>query len=203
MPRLLWPIHTRGQATAPARGLPPSARGRGAMCQRRPPRISRLSRGTREHATALAVFGKKAQHASFLRERNMAQDAIELLMLSSDLCRRVASRHYARRDIERKTSLLARQRVGAMSQLCYASTTECLEIFAPQNDARCFRPLYANSCRRLVRAPWRQNGNGYCNQDDEPPLSRMAMSASLLPGETLCWAWKIRPVTSWRRHRQA
>ena len=168
VPRLLWPIHTHSQATAPARGLPPSASGRGAMCQLRPPRASRLLRGTREHATALAVSGKKAQHASFLRERNMAQDAIELSMLSSDLCRRVASRHYARRDIERKTSLLARQRVGAMSQLCNASTTECLETFAPQNDARCFRPLYANSCRRLVCAPWRQTGTGTVTKTMSP-----------------------------------
>ena len=46
-----------------------SARGRGATCQLRPPQHSRLQRGTRGRATALAVSGKEAQHASVCRAR--------------------------------------------------------------------------------------------------------------------------------------
>ena len=51
------------------RGLSPSARGRGATYQLRPPRISRLLRNTRERATAFAVYREEAQHASLLRAR--------------------------------------------------------------------------------------------------------------------------------------
>ena len=48
-----------------------SARGRGATCQLRPPQHSRLQRGTRGRATALAVSHEEAQHASFLRARTV------------------------------------------------------------------------------------------------------------------------------------
>ena len=65
-PRCLWLVLALGKGTAPARGLSPSARSRGATCQLRPPRISWLSRGTRESATALAASREEAQHASFL-----------------------------------------------------------------------------------------------------------------------------------------
>ena len=96
---------------------------------------------------------------------------LNFAMLSSNSCRRVSSRHCARREVERKTSLLARQRAGATSRLCHLSTTKCLEIFAPPSEARRFRTLYASSSRWLVHAPRRENGNQYCNQDDELPLA--------------------------------
>ena len=71
MPRWLWSLYALSKATAPARSLSPSTRGRGATCQLLPPRdrISRLSRGTCERATALAVSGEKTQHAGLLRAR--------------------------------------------------------------------------------------------------------------------------------------
>ena len=65
--RWLWSLRALGKGSAPDRGLFPSACGRGATCHWLPPRLSRLSRGTREGATALAVSGEKALHASFLR----------------------------------------------------------------------------------------------------------------------------------------
>ena len=70
--RWLWSAHALGKGTALTRGLSPSARGRGATSQLRPPRISRLLCGTREHGTALAVSREEAQHASLLRARRAA-----------------------------------------------------------------------------------------------------------------------------------
>ena len=57
------------KGTAPARGLSPSARARGATCQLRPPTPSqrRVARGA--GAPALAVSGEEAQHSSLLRVR--------------------------------------------------------------------------------------------------------------------------------------
>ena len=69
VPRRLWSAGTLGQSIAPARGLSLSARGRGATYQLRPPIISRLSCGTRERATALAVSREEAQYACLLRVR--------------------------------------------------------------------------------------------------------------------------------------
>ena len=69
MPRWLWSVRALGKANAPACGLSPSARGRGATCKLRPPRISRLPRDTRIRATALSVSRKEVQHASLLRAR--------------------------------------------------------------------------------------------------------------------------------------
>ena len=73
MPRWLWSLHALDKGTAPARGLSPSAHGRGATCQLRPPRTSRLSRGTCERTTALTVSREEAHHASFLRARAVAR----------------------------------------------------------------------------------------------------------------------------------
>ena len=64
VPRWLWSADAQGKGIAPARGLSPSARGRGVTYQLRPPRISRLLRGTRERGTALAFYREEAQHAS-------------------------------------------------------------------------------------------------------------------------------------------
>ena len=67
--RCLWSAHALSKDTALTSGLSPSARGRGATYQLRPPRISRCSRSTRKPATALAVSREEAQYASLLRAR--------------------------------------------------------------------------------------------------------------------------------------
>jgi hypothetical protein len=72
VPRRLWSAGTLGQSIASARGLSISARGRGATYQLRPPIISRLSCGTRERATALAVSREEVQHASLILARRAA-----------------------------------------------------------------------------------------------------------------------------------
>ena len=62
-----------GRGTAPARGLSPSARGRGATCQLRPPRISRLSRGTqRARHCARCLSGGGAARELAARARRAA-----------------------------------------------------------------------------------------------------------------------------------
>ena len=67
----MWSVRALGKDTAPTRGLSPSARGRGATCQLRPPRASRLSRRTRGRVTALAISREEAQHASLLGMRHV------------------------------------------------------------------------------------------------------------------------------------
>ena len=67
--RWLWSVHALGKGTAPARGLSPSACGRGATCQRWPRTISRLSRGTHGRTIALAVSRKEVQHTRLLHAR--------------------------------------------------------------------------------------------------------------------------------------
>ena len=69
VPRWLWSVGALGKGSAPTRGPSPSARGRGATYQLRPPRISSLFRGTRKRATALTVSREKAQYASLLCAR--------------------------------------------------------------------------------------------------------------------------------------
>jgi len=58
--------HVRRTATAPAGSLSLSARGRGATCQMRPSKMSRLSCGMRERVNALTITQGEAQHASLL-----------------------------------------------------------------------------------------------------------------------------------------
>ena len=67
VPQRSWSNYALEKDTTPARGLSPSVRGRGVMCQPWTLRIGRLTRGTRERATALAVSWEEAQHASLLR----------------------------------------------------------------------------------------------------------------------------------------
>ena len=67
--RWLWSPHAQQTPTAAAGSLSLSARGRGATCQLRPHRISRLSRGTCKRATADAASRVEAQRASLLRAR--------------------------------------------------------------------------------------------------------------------------------------
>ena len=69
VPRWLWSVYALVKGIAPATGLSHLARGRGATYQLRPPTIRRLMRGTRQRASALAVSGEEAQHASLLRAR--------------------------------------------------------------------------------------------------------------------------------------
>ena len=73
VPRWLWPYHVLGKVIAPVRGHSHLVRGRGVTCQLQPPRISRLSRGTRERATALAVSRDEAQHASLQCTRALSR----------------------------------------------------------------------------------------------------------------------------------
>ena len=54
------------KGAAPARGLSPSARGRGATCQLRPPTPSQRRVSRSAGAPALAVSGEEAQHSSLL-----------------------------------------------------------------------------------------------------------------------------------------
>ena len=70
--RWLWSARALGKDTAASRGLYPSACGRGATYQLRPPRITRLLRGARERATAFAVSREEAQHSSLLRARRVS-----------------------------------------------------------------------------------------------------------------------------------
>ena len=67
VPRLLSSVYAVQTGTVQESGLSHSACCRGATHQLRPPIISRLSHGTRERATALAVSWEEAQHASLLR----------------------------------------------------------------------------------------------------------------------------------------
>ena len=60
------------KGTALARGLSPSAQGRGATCQLRPPRTAGFRVDARERATALALSREEAQHASLRRARRAA-----------------------------------------------------------------------------------------------------------------------------------
>ena len=60
VPRSLWSVHALDKAIGPARGLSPSARGRGATCQLRPPTPIRLSRVNQAHAhQRLPFFGRR------------------------------------------------------------------------------------------------------------------------------------------------
>ena len=67
----LWSVLTLHKATASARSLSPSVQGRGATCRLRPPAQPAFASHVCERATALAVYGEEAQHASLRRARAM------------------------------------------------------------------------------------------------------------------------------------
>ena len=82
--RRLLSVNALGKGATPPRDLCPSARGRGATCQRWPSRIRRLSRGTRERATALAVSRQEAQHPSLLRARTVSRQLLLVYALGKN-----------------------------------------------------------------------------------------------------------------------
>ena len=67
--RGLWSLHALYTASAPARGLSPTAHARSLACQQRPltPSIRRVSRGA--DATALSLSREEAYHVRLRRAR--------------------------------------------------------------------------------------------------------------------------------------
>ena len=63
VPRGLWSADVLQKGTVPVRSLSRSVQDRAPTCQLRPLTSSRLSRGARKCAAALAVCGEEAQHA--------------------------------------------------------------------------------------------------------------------------------------------
>ena len=124
----------RIKGTAPARGLSPLARGRGATCQLRPPTPSqrRVSRSAR--APALAVSREEAQHSSLLRARAVPRwlwlaYAVEraLRRREASLLRRAAVVRRASCGLQRQASAAchARARLRSLSLGRRRSTRAC------------------------------------------------------------------------------
>ena len=120
VPRWLWSAYAHRKGTAPARGLSPSARARGATCQLRPPTPSqrRVSRGA--GAPALAVSGRRRSTRACC-VRAVPRWLWSALRLRKALRRREASLLRRATVVRRASCGLQRQASAA----CHAAQRAC------------------------------------------------------------------------------